>query len=154
MKNRDVVIGFIFLVILIAGVLWIFRVKKPITTSFPLPTPNIVQKVRNAFPNLKVPANADRANLTDISGGLNVGEAIRSTSNGIYTLTVVINAPAPSYGSFYQASLSNGTKTLILGKLVLSKSGYLLNFTSRNNYSGYNKVIISLQNSPVLEGSF
>jgi len=154
MKTRDIIIGFVFLVILTVGILWIFRVKNNKTTNIPLPTPNIVQKVNNAFPNLNVPANADRANLSDVTGGSNIGVATRQTTNGVYTLTIMINAPAPAKNTFYQATLSSGTNSVNLGRLNLSKSGYLLNYQSNNNYSGYNKVAVSLGNSPILEGSF
>ena len=67
MKTRDIVIGFIFLVILIAGVLWIYRARNKKTVSLPLSTPNISQKVNNMFPN--IPDGIERANLSDVTGG-------------------------------------------------------------------------------------
>lgn len=146
MKTRDIVIGFIFLVILIAGVLWISRVKNKKTTSLPLPTPSISQKINNAFPGLNIPEGVERANLSDVSGGSSIGVATRTE--------IVANLPDLSGGQIYQGWLENSSgKNVLLGTFRISKSGWILEYNSAN-FPGYNKVIVTLGTTHILEGSF
>jgi hypothetical protein len=146
MKSRDVVIGFIFLVILIAGVLWILRAKNIKTSSLPLPTPNIAQQVKNAFPNLNIPEGVERANLSDVTGGNSLGVATRTE--------VVANLPELPSGKYYQVLLENSSgKDVLLGNMRISKSGYILEYKS-TDFPGYNKVIVTQGSTRVLEGSF
>lgn len=143
MKNRDVVIGFIFLVILIAGVLWIFRAKKA-STNIPLPTPNIIQEVSNTFPN--IPDGVEKANLADVTGGNSLGVATRTE--------VVANLPELSSGKYYQVLLENSSgKSINIGSMRISKSGYIVQYNSAN-YPGFNKVIVISGTTHILEGSF
>jgi len=153
MKSRDIVIGFVFVVILIAGVLWIFKSKSVKTTGTPVATPSIEQKVNSAFPTLNVPAGADRADLNSTSGNSGIGVATRQKTGNSFSITVMANLQAPVAG-FYKAELSNGTSNIVLGNMTLTKSGYLVNFVSSHDLSSYNKVIVSLGGSSVLEGSF
>lgn len=146
MKGRDVVIGFIFLVLLVAGVLWILRARNIRTSSLPLPTPNIAQRVKNAFPNLNIPEGVERANLSDVTGGNSLGVATRTE--------VVANLPELSAGKFYQVLLENSSgKSVLLGNMRISKSGYILEYNS-TNFPGYNKVIVTQGATHILEGSF
>jgi hypothetical protein len=144
MKSRDVVIGFVFLVILVAGVLWILRARNIKTSNLPLPTPNIAQQVKNAFPN--IPGGVERANLKDVTGGNSIGVATRTE--------VVANLPELSAGKYYQVLLVNSSgKSVNLGNMRISKSGYILEYNSAN-FPGYNKVVITQGSTHVLEGSF
>lgn len=145
MKTRDIVIGFIFLVILIAGVLWIVRIKnvKKVSNT-PLPTPNIVQQVDNAFPN--IPIGVERANLKDVMGGTSLGVATRTE--------VIANLPDLPSGQTYQVLIENSSgKNINLGKMIVSKSGYILEYNS-SKFPGYNRVIVMLGTTRILEGSF
>jgi len=144
MKSRDVVIGFIFLVLLVAGVLWILRARNIKTSNLPLPTPNIAQQVKNAFPN--IPDGVERANLKDVTGGNSIGVATRTE--------VVANLPDLPSGRTYQVLLENSSgKDVNLGSMRISKSGYILEYNSAN-FPGYNKVIVTQGSTHILEGSF
>jgi hypothetical protein len=146
MKSRDVIIGFIFLVLLIAGVLWIFRAKNNKTSNLPLPTPNISQRINNAFPNLNIPDGVERANLSDVTGGNSLGVATRTE--------VIANLPDLPSGKYYQVLLENSSgKNVNLGNMRISKSGYILEYNS-TNFPGYNKVIVVQGSTHILEGSF
>jgi len=153
MKSRDAVIGFVFVVILIAGVLWIFKSKTAKTPNTPVATPSIEQEVNNAFPTLNVPAGTDRADLNSTSGNSGIGVATRQKMGNSFSITVMANLQAPIRDS-YKAELSNGTSNIVLGSMNLTKSGYLVNFTSIQDLSSYNKVIVTLGGNSVLEGSF
>jgi hypothetical protein len=146
MKTRDIVIGFIFLVILIAGVLWIVRLKNKKDTNLPLPTPNISEQLKNTFPSLNIPDGVEMANLHNVSGGSAIGVATRTE--------VVANLPEAPNGQKYQVLLENskGDKVKI-GDMRIAKVGYILEYSSAK-YSGYNKVVVMLGNTRVLEGSF
>lgn len=146
MKTRDVVIGFVFLVILIAGIIFIFRIKNKKEVSEPLPTPNISQDIKSAFPNLDIPEGVENTKLHDVTGGDSIGVATRTE--------VVANLPDPSNSKKYEVLLENKEgKILNIGEMKVSKSGYILEYNS-TKFPGYDKIIIILGTSPVLEGSF
>lgn len=143
-KARDVVIGLIVLVILITGALYIRNSRKAKTSSLPVSTPNISQVVKNTFPN--IPEGVERANLSDISGGNSIGVATKTE--------IVANLPELGSGKFYQVLLSNSSgKTVVLGNMKISKSGYILEYSS-NRYPDYNKVVVVQGSTHILEGSF
>ena len=138
------VIGFIFLVILIAGVLWIYRSKGNKTSNLPLPTPNIAEKINSAFPN--IPNGVERANLSDVTGGESLGVATRTE--------VVANLPELSSGKYYQVLLEDSSgKSVKLGNMRISKSGYILEYNSAN-FPGFNRVVVIQGSTRILEGSF
>jgi hypothetical protein len=146
MKTRDIVIGFVFLVILIAGVLWILRIRNKNSTNLPLPTPNISQQVKNAFPSLNIPSGVEIANLHNVSGGNAIGVATRTE--------IVANLPEAPNGQRYQVLLENSKgETVNIGSMRISKVGYILEYSS-SKYPSHNKIIILLGNNRVLEGSF
>jgi hypothetical protein len=146
MKTRDIVIGFIFLVILIAGILWIVKVRNTKNISQPLPTPNISEQIRKTFSNFNIPDGVEKANLHDVTGGSSIGIATRTE--------VVANLPEPTNGQKYQVLLENSKgETVNIGSMRISKAGYLLEYTS-SKFPGYNKVIVVLGTTRVLEGSF
>jgi hypothetical protein len=144
LKTRDIVVGFVFLVVLITGIMILFRIKKTNKSQTPLPTPNIVEQIKSVFPN--IPEGIERANLKDVSGGSFVGVATKTE--------VVANLPELSNGEYYKVSLVDPSgKIIVLGNMVLSKSGYILKYDA-SKYPGYNKVIISGKSTTLLEGSF
>jgi hypothetical protein len=146
MKTRDVAIGFVFLVILIAGILWIFKAKNQRVSATPIPSPNIAAKIDKAFPNLNIPKGTERANLSDVSGGSSLGLATRTE--------IVANLPDPKAGEVYQGWLYNSEgKSVSLGNFRISKSGWILTYDS-SKYPGYNKVVVTKGIYHILEGSF
>lgn len=143
MKSRDVIIGFVFLVILIAGVLFIFKNKNVKTSKLAIQTPNIVSRINTTFPNFKIPEGVERANLTDINGGNNIGIATRTE--------IVANLPE---GQIYNVWLvKDSNEKINLGQMKMSKSGWLFNYLS-SKYPGYNKIVITDGKTSLLEGSF
>lgn len=159
MKAKDIIIGFVVLVALVAGIVYVKNLKKN-KVSTPVPTPNY-QQVEGKFPGLKVPENADRANLVAPSGKEGIGEAFRTSQNGKLSLTVMADLPSPKSGYFYQGWIVKGGSQLSLGKMSLSKGGYIVEFNGTGDYLGYDKVVIteekvfnSTPETTVLEGSF
>lgn len=143
MKSRDIVIGFVFLVILIAGVLFIYKNKNIKNSKLAIQTPNIVSRITTTFPNFKIPEGVERANLTNINGGNNIGVATRTE--------VVANLPE---GQIYNVWLvKDSNEKINLGQMKMSKSGWLLNYSS-SKYPGYNKIVITDGKTSLLEGSF
>jgi hypothetical protein len=153
MKTRDAVIGFIFLVILIAGTLWIYRNRTEVSSTVQTATPTISERVNNAFPGLTVPEGAGRADLNNVTGGDGVGVATKQKTGSGFNITVMANLPDPVTGS-YQAELTDGTAKINLGRLSVTKSGFLVNYTSSKDLDAFNKVTVTLNGTTVLEGSF
>lgn len=160
MKIKDVVIGLIVLAVLVTGVILVKNSKKPNVATTPVASPNY-QQVESKFPGLKVPANADRLNLNNVSGGEGVGEAWRTFENarlpdgqGKFDLTVMATLPSPLAGTFYQGYIDNGSSKISLGRLTLEKGGYVVNYSSAKDYSAYKKVEVMLGTQTILEGSY
>lgn len=166
MKTRDIVIGFIVLVFLIVGVLWIRNARNKKVASLPVPTPNIADQISKIF-NYQIPADANKADLKDVTGGNGSGIATAKFANGSFTSTVLVDLPDPVSGKFYQAWLIRGNSgdanysIISLGVLRAAKGGFLVDFQSAKDYSDYKNVVVSIETgtvygptSHVLEGSF
>lgn len=146
MKSRDVLIGFIALVILIGGVVWLYRNRNTASSEVPIATPDIVERINTAFPGLNIPEGTSRANLKDVSGGESVGVATKTE--------IVANLPTPQTGQSYKAVLENPEgKTITLGTMRISKSGWIIGYDA-SKYPGYDKVTIFSGETKLLEGSF
>lgn len=149
MKTKDVVIGLIVVVLLVTAVL-VYKNRKTPAPKVTSPTPNY-QQVETKFPGLKIPTNADRANLSDISGGSGIGEAFRTYEGGKFNLTIMANLPDGAY----QAWLINaGGSKINLGNLTSEKGGYIVNFSSGTDLTTYKHVLVTKNNLNILEGSF
>jgi len=161
MKTRDIIVGFLVLVVLITGVLLIKNSKKNKAVNLPAQTPSISQKITEKFGGITIPPNADKADLLPVAGNEGLGEVVRVFDNGKFELTVLADLGQSKNGYFYQAWMSDGTTFISLGKLNLAKGGYLVNFSSTKNYSGYKKIVVTLEKvfdqtpeEVVLQGSF
>lgn len=131
-----------------------------------MPTPNF-QVVESKFPSLNVPTNADKIGLKNLTGNGETGEAFKTYQNGKFNMTVIADLPTPSSGYFYQGWMVRGNKgesnysSISLGKLGLTKGGYITEFGINKNYPDYKKVLVTLEKTfdstpetNVLEGSF
>ena len=152
MKAKDIVIGVAVVTLLTIAVLVIKNKRDAKLQGSLAQTPTIEEKIENKFGGLTVPADVEKAELKDVSGGNGYGIATRTE--------ILADLPEPVAGKFYQAWLEKDPsageasgKKVLLGSLRIAKGGYLLEYNSAK-FPGYNKVIISLDNGNVLEGSF
>lgn len=145
MKNRNILVAFVVLVAIIAGVLIFKNRSKIVPKVNPTATPSIQTQIESKFKGLVIPADAEKVELKNVSGGSGMGIATRSE--------ILADLPTPSGGQFYQVWLGNGGKTVLLGNLKMAKGGWLLNYSS-SVYPGYNKVIVTMGGKSILEGSF
>ena len=146
MRAKDVLITFIVIVIIVAGVLVIRNRSKVTPKATPSATPSIQQQIEGKFNGLAIPQGEASIDLKDVSGGSGMGIATRSE--------IIADLPTLTAGQFYQGWLANSSgKTILLGRLSQSKGGWILNFNS-SNYPGYNKVIVAVGAKHILEGSF
>ena len=147
MKSRDIALGLIVVVFLIAGVLWIRKVRMDKALRLQAtPTPTTEEKISKSFNNLQVPDNIRKVELTDVAGGDGFGIA---TSD-----MVLADLPDLQPGYFYQVWLEKDGRLLSLGKMRVAKVGWLL----EGQISG--KVVVSQEKvfdnnleTRVLEGS-
>lgn len=159
MPRRDVLVGIVVLSAL-AGLIYFWQRPE---TSEDLQVPqtlSVEDEMEQKF-NLQIPENADRAELSDVAGGSASGIATRVFEDGTFTHTVLADLPEPEGGKFYEGWLVKDADVVYTGKMKLAKGGYLLEFSSNENYSEHNRVVITLEEvddaSPeehVLEGSF
>lgn len=153
-RKRDIVVGFVILLVL-AAVFYFFKSRnKQMTVPEASSEPTITQVEQNFKDkyNLTVPDNIEKTNLKDVSGGNGMGIATRTE--------ILADLPDPESGYFYQAWLENGDKLVSLGKMSMEKGGWIISYTG-SNYPGYNKVLVSLERvfdytveKRILEGSF
>jgi hypothetical protein len=144
-RTKDILITFIVIVIIVAGILVIRNRVKVTPKATPSAVPSIQQQVESKFNGLVIPQGEASIELKDVSGGVGMGIATRSE--------VIADLPILPNGQFYQVSLENNGKAVLLGKLSQAKGGWILNFNS-SNYPGYNKVIVAVGAKHILEGSF
>ncbi len=162
-RSRNILIGAVVLIIIVLVVIFVARRKganSPINTPLPTPVSSFEKDLQNNF-GITVPDNAVKADLTDVSGGNQMGLATEENQNGSYSYTVMANLEDPVPGYFYQAWLVKDNSFVSLGKLELEKGGWLVNLTTKENLSDHKKVWVTLEkifdNSPekhILEGSF
>jgi hypothetical protein len=145
MRLKNIVITFLILIIFVVGVLVIFKKSKNKGLVVPTATPSIQQKIESKFKGLTIPADAEKVELKDVSGGNGMGLAMRGE--------ILADLPILTEGQFYQAWLEKDGKEVLIGKLEIAKGGWILNYDS-SKYPGYNKVIITLGTIHILEGSF
>jgi hypothetical protein len=146
MKARDIVTGLVVLIVLIAGVLLIRNARNKRLAALPTPTPTIEQKVSKTFNGLVIPADVDKAELKDVTGGNGFGVATRTE--------ILVNLPELPKGQYYQGKLENSQgKLVLIGTFRVAKGGYLLEYNS-SKYPGYDKVLVVLGSKTLLEGSF
>ena len=160
MNKRDIVIGLVILAAL-AGFIY-FR-QKNIRKSQELTTPqtlSLEDQLEDAF-KVKLPEDVDKAELMDVAGGTASGIATRKFESGKFTHAVLADLPDTAAGAFYQGWLVMGDNVLSTGRLREAKGGFILEFESNKDYSGYNKVVVSLEEKAdaapekhILEGSF
>lgn len=161
MKNRETLVGFAVVLILVGAILLIKSRKTTQLSTVPTASPSIEKKIRETF-KLTIPDDVDKVELKTVSEITGSGIATRKYQAGKFSHMVLADLPDPDPGSFYQGWLVKGDNTyLATGKLRIAKGGYLLEFVYPTDLSDYKKVIVSLEKGPdqkpsrpVLEGSF
>jgi len=167
MKRKDIVIGFL-IILLVFGVIYQVRRKRP-NKELVVPetlSSSIEEKLEEKF-KIEIPEDVSKAELKDVSGGDSSGIATRKFENGVFSQTIIADLPEIKVGSFYQGWLVRGEtgsenfSQVSTGQLIFGKGGWTLNFESKKDYSDHTKVIVTLEtkadNTPekvVLEGNF
>lgn len=150
--KKDVVTGFVIILLIIAGAYYYKKIRTP--KSPVTPTPVSIEFKKDFEDNFKydIPDNVNSIELKDVTGG---------DSRGIATdKEILVDANNPDENKYYEAWLEKDDKLVSLGKLQMAKGGWLLNY-DKSKYEGYNKIIISLEKiddnkieEKILEGSF
>ena len=165
MKSRDIVIGIV--VLLVIGGLLYLRQRNKAGDEMKVPeTLSVEESLEDKF-KIQIPEDVDKAELKDVSGGSSSAIATRKYENNKFSHSVLADLPDPEQGSFYEGWLVRGEEgednfsVISTVKMSLAKGGYLLEFESNNDYSDYNKVVITLEKvadklpeKHILEGSF
>ncbi len=82
MKSRDILLGLIVLVLLIAGVLWIRKARMDKALKLEVtPTPTTEEKISKSFNNLQVPDNIKKVELNDVAVPLSKNSNFISTDH-------------------------------------------------------------------------
>lgn len=158
-SKRDVITGFIIIVLIILGIFYFTKIKdKKITNPFAKATPtsspvqiSFKKELENSF-KYTIPEDRNSIELKDVNGG---------NSRGIATeKEILIDVDDPQTGYFYQGWLVKDDKVVSLGKLQTVKGGWLLEYDKSKN-ADYSKIVISLEKTldnkietKILEGSF
>lgn len=147
MNIKKIFVFILILIVIFFGVLLISRKNNKNKTLSPLlnPTPSIEEQLKNKFNGMVIPLDSERIELKNVSGGEGMGIATKTE--------IIADLPDLEKGENYQALLSNGTKTVLLGTMQALKGGYILEYNS-SKYPGYNKVLVVKGAKTILEGSF
>lgn len=160
-NKKDVFVGFIIILIIIAGIFFYKKYKTDKAGLLSLPTPISFQKeLENSF-KFTIPDDVDSVELKDVTGGESRAIATKKFKDRLFSHTVLADLPDLSANDFYEGWLVNGDKVISTGKMKLDKGGFMLEYNSKIDYSEYKTVVITLEkifdNKPeihILEGSF
>jgi len=164
MKTRDIVIGVAVILILGIGIYFLLQNNQEEEIVIePTPTPVAVEDIEDQF-NVDIPDNAERAELRG-EGALAL--ATREVVGGLVRLSILADLPELNLDQRYQAWVvkddpeSEEDTTVPLGTLTVAKGGFTIEFSSSDDLTGYDKIIVTkelnLDSTPeeiVLEGSF
>lgn len=158
-RKKDIIIGFILIAVIVGGAYFYKNLKSP--KLLPTPTPSSVKSKIEGLFNYVIPDDLDSIELKDVTGGESRGIAARKFENGAFTQTILANLPDLTLNEFYEGWIFLGDKYVSMGKLIVAKGGFLVDFTSNTDYSDYKKVIITKEKindnkfkTIILEGSF
>lgn len=113
--------------------------------------------------NVKVPENADKITLNDVSNKGGTGVATRSFENNRFSHSVMAALPDLETGTYYEAWLvrENPADTVSTGKLRQAKGGWILEYSTGKNLTDHAKVMVTLEKvndqkpeTTILEGQF
>jgi hypothetical protein len=162
-RSRNILIGAVVLIIIVLVIIFVVRRRgttTPVNSPLPTPVSSFEKDLQNNF-GITVPDNAIKADLSDVSGGNQMGLATDEIQNSSHSYTVMANLDDPAVGYFYQAWLVKDNSFISLGKLELEKGGWLVNLTTKENLSDHKKVWVTLEKTfdmtpekHILEGSF
>jgi hypothetical protein len=144
---KRVVIIFLALVLLVAGILLVSQKVKNDKTSIKLPaaTPTVEEQIEAKFRGLAIPDDAEKVELKNVSGEPAMGIATKNE--------ILADLPDLPSGGSYQVLLGNGAKTILLGTMKQAKGGWILEYDS-SKYPGYNQITVVTGTKHILEGSF
>lgn len=164
MERRNIFLGAIVILAVILLVVYI-KSRPSVAPLDSIPQTSVEKTFEEKF-NLEIPDDRDRAELTSATGE-GSGLATRKYEEGIFNHTVLADLADPEDGYFYQGWLVKGKMSdedyalISTGVLNLVKGGYLIEYTSVNNYLDYSRVLITKEKvrddrpeETVLEGSF
>lgn len=112
---------------------------------------------------ITVPADMQKAELKDVTGGTGTGLATRKFASGVFTHSVLAGIADPEPGTWYEAWLQrlDPADMVYTGKLRMAKGGWVLDYTGTQNLSDHNTVIVTRERVDdrkpevhVLEGNF
>lgn len=153
-SKKDIIIGFIIIVVVIIGAYTFKRIKNSKVTPASKPSPVSITFKKELEDNFKtnIPDNTNSIELKDISGGNGRGLATNKE--------ILADIEDPTQGYFYEAWLENNGQLISLGKLQPVKGGWLLDYDG-SKYPTYKNIIVTLENKfdnkiekRILEGSF
>lgn len=113
--------------------------------------------------NFEVPEQAEKATLTDVSGGSGAGIVTRVDENGTVDYSVLAALPDSPAGESYEAYLvgEGEENEVYLGKLKEAKGGWMLEYQSSSDMGEYKSVKVTRETKDdktsektVLEGEF
>lgn len=164
MNKRDIVIGSV-VILALAGILYFRQSQKEEDVVVP-ETLSVEDQIEEKF-KYDIPDNVEKAELKDVSGGDSSAIATKDYSENKFSSTFLADLPDLEAGYFYQGWISKGEEgkenyqMLSLGKLIIAKGGWMLDYSSSKDYSDFEKVIItkekvfdSTPETTILEGSF
>lgn len=166
MRRRDLIVGIVIILVL-AGAIYLWQTRKrDLRVPDVTPTPSAQQEIEERF-NVVFPEDAEKIQLKDVEGKDATAVATRSVSEDSFSITILASLPTPEQGKYYQGWIIKGQEgdedysVLTLGRLSVAKGGYLLNFETTQDYSDYERIVVSKETvadnqieNVVLEGNF
>lgn len=154
---KSIILGLFILVASIVALYLVFF-KNPTEDEFMVVDESETSVVKNTIEDtfkVQIPESADIAELKSSTGYS--GIAAREIIDGVITFTILADLSDPVDGE-YSVYLAKGNvedvnySEIFIGSLHLAKGGYLLDYSSSEDLSEYDKVIVKLGDEIILSG--
>ena len=146
MNIKRVIIAFLVLVLLIAGILYFFKKNKtPATSYIQEKTSSVEERIKGKIKGITIPDDENTIELINVSGGEGMGIL---TETGVYA-----DLPELGNGELYKVYMIDGTSKVLIGRLSSVKGGFILEF-DLSKYKNYKQIIIMNGDETILTGSF
>lgn len=146
MNIKRVIIAFLILVLLVAGLLYFFKKNNKTSISYiPEETSTVETQIKEKIKGVTIPDDENTIELVNVSGREGMGIL---TKTGVYA-----DLPELEIGESYKVFVANGSSKIMIGYLTSAKGGYILEF-DLSKYREYKQLIIMKGDETILTGSF
>jgi len=159
MNRKDIFLGF-FLIVLAVGISYIVFFRdaddEPVVVIEESQTLSVQDEIEDTF-NLVIPDDIEKGELLAIGDGTSSGMVTRDFMDGSFVFTVLADLPELDEGEYEvfvskEVPESSEYFAISIGSLRPAKGGYIVEFSSSEDLSEFENVVVKADDEVVLSG--